>query len=608
MFSGPRLLRSALAHAALCITCAASACAPSPDATVETHTAPIIAGSATTDYPGVVLVVRTNSSGSAIISLCSGSVIGSRRVLTAKHCVYTEAGAAVAANRLRVLVGSNIDSPSDVIGVQSWASAGTGAYTDEDGSQGRDVAVLATSTDIGVAAYELARAQPRVGNPLTLVGFGVDDNGDTGVKRVGTSNVGEVITLAMDTAGNTYSNIFSSLGGGHTCSGDSGGPAFDANGRIVGVTSFGLTSDCSDAEGWFTEVAANLDFIEGELDGDAPCTASAETCDGADDDCDGFVDNGCTPLGSSCTDSRECASGSCLGTVSGTCELECDPTSVDPGCPSGTYCEALTCGSGMCTSGEPGTRATGAECSNHTQCATNYCLVRADGSQLCARPCRLDGDACGTGLECITEGLDCGGCLSPDEIEQQPLGTACGNDVECLSELCGDDNYCTTTCSTHAECEGMLCQDGLCVLGTPLGVDEECTDAALCDDALSCVEFDDGFRCRAACDEGCAEGYVCEDDVCRPDEPVLGEACSTNEECLSNICAGVCTQICSDASECPDGFECRPAGVVSGCFPTGDTSSGGCRAGGEPAPTIAVWMLLGLALRTRRRALSPRPR
>ena len=578
------------------------ACAAEPG--LDRRDDAIIGGTATSAFPEVVAVVRTNTAGTAIIGICSGTAIGSRRVLTAKHCVFTDAGTGVPASRLQVIVGPSIDSPTRVVPVQGWATATGGAYSDADAETGNDIAILRTATDIGVTPREVARAAPRSGNPTLQVGYGVDDRGDSGAKRQGTSVVGEVIDMAVDPAGNEISHIFSSNGGALICNGDSGGPAFDGNGRIIGVTSFGTSEDCSSGNGWFSEVAHNIDFIEAQLGGDAPCTPSAETCNGADDNCDDFVDEGCTPLGGSCFDSRECASELCAAQADGTgrCIQGCDPTDANPGCGAGQVCSIIRCGVGVCEDGTPGSAAICAECTRDAQCATNYCFQRADGGRYCARPCREGGDACAAGYECITDGLECGGCLPPPE--PGPLGAFCADPSECLSGVCHADGFCTQDCSSHAECPGMRC-DGQCVQGDPIAVNEPCESTAECVDEASCVDFDDGMRCRASCAGGCDAGFVCDGDVCRPDEPLLGEPCGSNEECLSNICAGTCTRICTDVSQCPDGFECRPAGAVSGCFPPASSGgeSGGCRAGasdGAPAATLGLIALTFLVRRRRR--------
>ena len=59
-------------------------------------------------------------------------------------------------------------------------------------------------------------------------------------------------------------------GGGVSCLGDSGGPAFLLNGNeavLIGITSHGTGLTCLDGEQIFTSVAAQRKFIDGTVDG-----------------------------------------------------------------------------------------------------------------------------------------------------------------------------------------------------------------------------------------------------------------------------------------------------------------------------------------------------
>ncbi len=67
----------------------------------------------------------------------------------------------------------------------------------------------------------------------------------------------------------------------------------------------------------------------------------------------------------------------------------------------------------------------------------------------------------------------------------------------------------------------------------------------------------------------------------------LGEACETQEDCASNLCAnlngGICTQLCDSVNPCPTNYECTPtSGVESVCIPIdvkNNTMDAGTQAG-----------------------------
>jgi MYXO-CTERM domain-containing protein len=117
-----------------------------------------------------------------------------------------------------------------------------------------------------------------------------------------------------------------------------------------------------------------------------------------------------------------------------------------------------------------------------------------------------------------------------------------------------------------------------------------------------------GFVCRPGAAPGCG-ACRSEADLGQP-----GDACGTNDDCASGLCAVAgdetfCTDYCGDADPCPVGFTCTPLGDTAICVPpAGGTGRGdggcGCTApglgSGHPAAP-AILALAGLAFVVRRR-------
>ncbi len=569
----------------------------------------IVDGRRETGRPEVVYLL--NYSGGA----CTATLVAPRVVLTAKHCVQSgRSPRAADPSAFRVLVGPDQRSFTAQYFVQEVRPA-PGRWDLRDGS---DVAVLILSSAARATPMEISWESPTdlAGETFTAVGYGQTPSGSAGTKYATSKRVNGFMGgfIFVEPA---------------VCSGDSGGPLIGPDGKIWGVASFIFSQNggeprCGSAPGAYNSVRAYRDFIEQAIEDSGACVPREETCNNVDDNCDGTVDEGCTPVGAPCSTDEECVGNTCRVVVEGSgriCTVPCDPLRPLLGCPIGMYCaNAETSCEGLCAPGDAGETPLDGDCTDDTDCVSARCADPGDGRRRCLAPCQGDGGDCLAGEVCAAPAGACGSCVGEDLVAgARGIGESCAADEECHSGVCFEDEgaaYCSRACEDDEACgEGFHCRGDRCVRGPRADVGDTCVTNEDCGSGI-CATSGERRWCTAFCDtdDDCPSGLSCTDtgggQVCAPESNLVGEPCEVNEDCATGLCAtgtaagSVCTRFCGPDHACAPGLECVRIGdgAEALCVPVARPSAGGgCSATGTGASGGILALLAPLLLAGRRR-------
>lgn len=564
--------------------------APAPS--TSTLAAPIIGGTKDISHPAVgALVIGTRS-------FCTGTLIASRVVLTAAHCIDSaRTNGARGGLRFRIDVPDanqpeGYDTKYYDIEVSLLSNH---PKWNNQVSQGFDVGIAILKTKVPDTVAKTIphnitplNAQWKGKEPLFL-GYGLTQSVPNAVSAV--SKQGATIPIIQV----LNDRIEHRAPGKSVCHGDSGGPAlFTINGqlRVIAVNSYvtgqrvpnaNPPRSACDASGVSMRTDTYQTYINSILikygDGPASCQQ--------DQDCGSCASCGsknvCEPKSfptdsTSCQDCKsdsDCNGGICYRFATGYRCLQ--PCTNDGCCPQDSVCTPLTTG------------------------ASNWHCVPKDGA--CGPLSCQGNDDCGPGEACnqgscepvlpprspklcasCQSVYDCDSpkhlCYGPSNNKQcyQPCGAGdfCPKDFSCKllypgspKQCVPDNGTCSILCAADAQCpSGYSCQQGVC--GRKGGGEEgDSCEVTKCKEGLDCVASISGKRCMRACGipsgntgSFCTSENKCNDsstcyafsesfraclNSCRSDADCSGQG---GGRCFQGVC------FCQQASDCQQGFVC----------------------------------------------------
>jgi V8-like Glu-specific endopeptidase len=610
----------------------AVACEPGFDASnYSSVSSPIYGGTAVKDgsWPAVGAIWLGTE------SMCTGTLISPKIVVTAAHCVKGE-------NPDKFTLGYDMYNGTDFEVAAAYypgSFPSTDPYVYDPGDWNNpgshDVGVLILKTAVtGVTPMKLfSETFSTLNNKdIIFVGYGRNDDASVSAEY----GLKYQVTLKIqDIDVNGFWNYTTPEDTHNTCGGDSGGPGFvlDSKGAyvIAGFVSSG--DEYCNQDGYNMRADANATWLNAMIK---------------------KYDSGTvvTP---------ECGNGDCeTGETTLNCELDCpaDPGDIwmacgtDNACPNGLFCVSAY-------SEEHCTKACsdlelGGDCGYQDMA----CMELGDGSGACIQTDAVCGDNfCWYGETAATCPDDCdfncrelaweGCCLSATALAYCDNGQIrsydCSPDQVCGWTTDGDGSsyyWCVDGTTGTADpsnkfqmsCEGIfsfeVCGNGTCAdLETEANCPADCHPEPVCGDDKCSAPSETVANCPQDCQitvDDCGNGECDGDETiatCPQDCEVTNTDCG-NDICETGETKTSCPQDCRDVSvfcgnnACDTGENCtvcpEDCGPCDGADATGDAStsedvtppsSGGCSTSTAPVSqtgVLVVVALFGLAIAVRR--------
>ena len=361
---------AALSIAAVTGGCSSNSPAPSSES-IGTTQAAVQGGTTDTAHPYAVGVCLGNKG--QCQGICSGALIAPNLVLTARHCVSqspqqidcatAKFGAQYAASSMWITTYYKMFQSTT-----GWHQAAQIVTPSPTAVCGNDIALLVLKDN--VSAGEATTVTPvvqyamtdhtRYSSTVTAIGYGITapNANDSGTRRIRQDiNLGcipgdKLIDCGNLTGAQLTVNEF--VSGDSTCSGDSGSSAYEQKNFTKGVpVTFGVLSRGGDTsttcvspiytrtDKWKDLIVATA--ISAAQTGGYPAPSWTQApppppADAGTPTADAGT-SGNSPLGATCSDPTECASGACAAPADGqasVCTQGCDVSAQD--CPDGYQC------------------------------------------------------------------------------------------------------------------------------------------------------------------------------------------------------------------------------------------------------------------------------
>ncbi len=370
----------------------------------------------TNQYPFVVAVIENSQQ----VGLCSGSLLASNLVATARHCVTALSGpneidcatstfgSDLPVSDFLVSNDGTLSSKTRFVGVRQLVVP-TGA--EQTKVCGNDIALLILDQNVPLADYVTPTLNPPMTDPrysisVTAIGYGIDTPLDTTGMSAGTRRVRENVGLACVPNDPSFAGCYTGpsvsaflapdefvSGDASTCEGDSGSSAFDQGSFDRGQwVSFGVLSRGGtdlDSGTCVQPIYSRFDawsqlLVDGVTQaaklGGYPVPAWAQTAVEASE--------------------------------AGAASVTVAPEQGDASASSGAGVEAdaarTTAAAGL---------SDGAICGDDSQCQSRNCVSTDDVHFVCASPCAAG--ACSIGFSCLS-----GFCFDAPDASPSAMGAA----------------------------------------------------------------------------------------------------------------------------------------------------------------------------------------